>query len=187
MNRNTPADIRTYLTRYQEILDTMIRKMTEAPLTDSISHNFIVQMIPHHRAAIEMSRNVLHYTTNPELRRIASGIIIEQTKSIENMQKILSHCSSHTNTQRELCRYQTHMDAIMQTMFSRMKNARTTSNITCDFMWEMIPHHMGAVEMSTLTLKAPICPQLIPILTAINTSQKRGIAEMQALLKQIGC
>ena len=37
-----------YLCCFYEILDNMIEEMTNAKLTNSISHNFIVQMIPHH-------------------------------------------------------------------------------------------------------------------------------------------
>lgn len=77
-----------YLNKYQKILNEMIQKMTETELTNSISHNFIVQMIPHHKAAIEMSKNVLCYTENKKLQDIAKGIISEQTKSIENMLEI---------------------------------------------------------------------------------------------------
>lgn len=40
----------------------MIQGMTDDELDESISHNFIVQMIPHHKAAIEMSQNLLQYT-----------------------------------------------------------------------------------------------------------------------------
>ena len=39
-----------YLCCFYEILDNMIEEMTSAKLTNSISHNFIVQMIPHHQA-----------------------------------------------------------------------------------------------------------------------------------------
>ncbi|MGN0557027.1 MAG: DUF305 domain-containing protein, partial [Acutalibacteraceae bacterium] len=63
-----------YLCRFYEILDTMIEKMTCAELTDSLSHNFIVQMIPHHQAAIEMSENLLQYTTFVPLQKIAQNI-----------------------------------------------------------------------------------------------------------------
>ena len=64
MNRNQQFSDTTkrYLCRFYEILDKMIQGMTGAELTNSISHNFIVQMIPHHRAAIEMSKNLLLYT-----------------------------------------------------------------------------------------------------------------------------
>ena len=53
---------KSYLCCFYGILEEMIENMTGAALTDSLSHNFIVQMIPHHRAAIEMSHNLLQYT-----------------------------------------------------------------------------------------------------------------------------
>ncbi|WP_340004021.1 DUF305 domain-containing protein [Paenibacillus sp. FSL K6-0276] len=71
-----------YLNAYYTILKTMIRRMTSVPLSCSISDTFIQQMIPHHRAAIEMSRNILKYTTNLELQSIATNIISAQTKSM---------------------------------------------------------------------------------------------------------
>ena len=64
-----------YLTVYHCILDEMITGMTGAEDPDSISYDFITQMIPHHRAAIEMSHNILKYTTNIPLQDLAEGII----------------------------------------------------------------------------------------------------------------
>lgn len=178
---------REYLDTFQCILEKMIQEMTGADLTDSISRNFIVQMIPHHQAAIEMSQNILKYTTNLSLESIASGIITVQTQSIEQMRTIECVCSSVRNSEEELCRYQQQLDRIMRIMFCRMRTARATNSVDCDFMWEMIPHHEGAVEMSETTLQYEICPELKPILEAIITSQKRGISQMQNLLRRIGC
>ena len=76
---------KNYLSRFYDILECMKEGMTNAQLNDSISHNFIVQMIPHHEAAIQMSQNLLQYTTFIPLQNIALGIISEQTQSIENM------------------------------------------------------------------------------------------------------
>ena len=53
----------------------MIQQMNSAQLSNSISYNFIVQMIPHHKAAIEMSCNLLQYTTLVPLQEIALNII----------------------------------------------------------------------------------------------------------------
>ncbi len=182
---NNPTKI--YLEHYYCILDEMIRNMKSADLTESISHNFITQMIPHHRAAIKMSQNILKYTKNKPLESIASGIITEQTKSIENMRKIESSCENCRNSKQDLWLYQHSMNEIMQEMFSNMRNARAANQINCDFMWEMIPHHMGAIEMSETTLQYPICPELKPILNAIIISQQRGVIKMQHLLQYIGC
>lgn len=176
---------KTYLTKFYCILDHMIEGMTEAELNDSISHNFIVQMIPHHRAAIEMSENILQYTTNIPLQDIALNIISSQTKSIENMEKILCSCSEPENCEQDLCLYQRRMDQIMQTMFSRMETAVSTNLVNADFMCEMIPHHEGAIAMSKNTLQYHICPQLVPILHAIITSQEKGVQEMKRLLRCI--
>ena len=176
-----------YLNTFYCILDNMIQGMTEAELSDSISYNFMVQMIPHHMAAIKMSENILCYTTNISLQNIASQIITEQTKSIADMEQILCRCEAYTSSGENLCLYQRKMNQIMQTMFHNMEHAKFGNEVNCNFMWEMIPHHMGAVEMSKLTLQFAICPSLIPILDAIISSQERGIRNMRQLLCCIGC
>lgn len=178
---------KNYLSEFNCILDDMMREMTEAELNDSISHNFIVQMIPHHRAAIRMSENILKYTTDVSLQDIACGIVNAQTKSIEDMEGILNCCSARRDCEQDLRLYQRRTEQIMQIMFSNMGGARATNAINCDFMWEMIPHHMGAVEMSNNALQYDICPELKPILEAIITSQERGIVEMRNLLRCLGC
>lgn len=172
-----------YLCRYDGILDEMIDGMTGAELTDSVSHNFIVQMIPHHRAAIEMSENLLQYTTLVPLQRIAQGIVKEQAKSIEDMQRALPHCAQLVNSEQDLCLYDRQFQHITQTMFSRMRNACSDNSINANFMREMIPHHQGAIQMSKNALRYPICPELDPILSAIITSQEKGVRQMQHLLR----
>ena len=176
---------KSYLCCFYGILEEMIENMTGAALTDSLSHNFIVQMIPHHRAAIEMSHNLLQYTTCVPLQDIALNIIEEQTKSIGNMQNILQCCSKVQNSQQEICLYQNAFQQITQTMFSQMENACAANNINADFMREMIPHHQGAIQMSQNVLRFDICPELVPILQAIITSQREGVNKMERLLRCI--
>lgn len=96
MNNHTKLSRNTqiYMDNYYSILDTMIERMTSQRPTDSISNNFIVRMIPHHRAAIEMSNNLLNFSNYAPLRKIAENIIKEQTKSIRDMEKILRHCKT---------------------------------------------------------------------------------------------
>lgn len=176
---------KTYLSCFYEILGKMIHDMCGAELTDSISQNFIVQMIPHHRAAIEMSRSVLEYTSFAPLRQIASRIITEQTQSIRDMEAALCACSMQENT--ESCRqdYLRSFQEITRTMFARMGTACATNQIDATFMRQMIPHHEGAIRMSENALHYSICPELRPILQAIITSQKAGVREMKCLLHQI--
>lgn len=176
-----------YLSKFYCILDEMIQGMTEAELTDSISHNFIVQMIPHHMAAIEMSRNLLRYTTFIPLQNIALKIISEQTQSIENMREIQCSCSELINSCQDVKLYQRRVNNILQTMFSEMGSAPANNNINANFMREMIPHHQGAIKMSKNVLQYDICPDLKPILYAIIESQEKGVMQMQQLLRHIEC
>lgn len=178
---------KTYLGEFYRILNEMIRGMTSVELTDSISHNFIVQMIPHHQAAIEMSRNILNYTTNLQLQEIASNIIEEQTQSIEQMKSILCRCSEQMDSARDQCLYQRRTDQIMHIMFADMSCARAGNRVDCNFLREMIPHHRGAVQMSRNALRYELCAGLEPILEAIITSQERGICQMERLFRCIGC
>ena len=71
-NENYVSD---YLGLYYAIVNEMAVGMTDATISDSISHNFIVQMISHHEAAIQMSRNLLHYTKSEAMINFANNII----------------------------------------------------------------------------------------------------------------
>ena len=181
------CSIDTYLEEYRKILDKMVGGMTEAELNCSISHNFIVQMIPHHKAAIEMSENILKYTENKDLKNIAENIILEQTESIKNMQKIECSCSKLINTCQQIKLYQRNVDQILKVMFSEMNQAYSGKRLNCDFMREMIPHHEGAIKMSKNALRFRICPELKPILESIINSQEKGICEMKNLLTSLNC
>lgn len=183
MNTELSNVTKNYLCRFYQILDEMIEGMGSAPQTDSISHNFIVQMIPHHRAAIEMSRNLLQYTTCVPLQRIAERIVEEQTKSIADMQEALCACARLANTEQERCLYARRFGEITRTMFAEMGSACASNAINADFMREMIPHHRGAIRMSENALRFPICPALTPILRAIIVSQREGVREMERLLR----
>lgn len=176
-----------YLNTFNCILEQMINGMTNAELTNSISHNFIVQMVPHHRAAIEMSENILQYTTNLAIQGIAENIICEQTKSIAAMEEALPRCSNLRNSRGNVCRYQGQIEPVFNTMFCRMQSAKVTNDINCCFLWEMLPHHEGAVSFAEITLRYDICPQLQPILRSIITSQKRGIRQMERLAQTMCC
>lgn len=176
---------RRYLDTYSVILDTMICCMTEAKLTDSISGNFIKQMIPHHRAAIDMSLNILRYTTDIEIQNIALNIIAEQTKSIDDMTAIEVCCRAKTNTPIQLKPYMRTYNEITQKMFSEMKSAPQTNNINFNFICEMLPHHKGAVKMSENAMKYSICQELRPIISAIIRCQKECIVKMQTLSKRL--
>ncbi len=180
-------DSKTYLCCFYQILDEMIQGMTTAGLTQSISHNFIAQMIPHHRAAIRMSTNILRFTENSSLRRIAQRIIDQQTKGIGQMEEALAACTQLTNPQMDLRLYQRRMDLIYREMYAQMGSAPENNRLGSVFMREMIPHHQGAIQMADNALKYDVCTELVPILRSIVIQQRQGVAQMRTLLRHMDC
>lgn len=182
---NLSINSQDYIMSFFDILNTMIQGMYNASLSCSLSTNFINQMVPHHRGAIQMSYNLLNYTTNVPLQNIALNIISEQTKSIENLLQSHFCCIQYINTLDDLNQYTQSNEQIIHEMYARMNHAPQTNNIDINFINEMIPHHEGAIQMSQNLLQYNICPELIPILESIISSQQRGIQQMKSLLSQI--
>ena len=174
-----------YYARSREILGTMTLAMTTALETDSVSHNFIVQMIPHHQAAVEMAQNLLQYTTCVPLQELADRIIIEQTRGVETMQDALPDCGRPQNTETELARYAARYRRITETMFARMGAACESANLNAGFLLRMLPHHEGAVEMARNALRLPVCETLRPTLCGIIDTQSQELAEMRRLLRRL--
>lgn len=65
-------------------MDRMMADMHVRP-TGNVDRDFAAMMIPHHQGAIHMAVAELRYGTNPQLRRIAQEIIIEQQQEIAAM------------------------------------------------------------------------------------------------------
>lgn len=65
----------------------MDRMMTDmhVPPTGEPDRDFVAMMIPHHQGAIDMAVAQIQYGTDPQLKRIAQEIIIEQQQEIAAM------------------------------------------------------------------------------------------------------
>ena len=64
--------------------DTMHAGMN-IPFTGNADVDFVKGMIPHHQAAIDMAKVQLEYGKDPEIRKLAEGIIAAQTAEIAQM------------------------------------------------------------------------------------------------------
>ena len=67
----------------------MFDDMRNACYTNDINANFIREMIPHHRGAIQMSRNALQFPICQELKPIIQSIIVSQQNGIREMECLL--------------------------------------------------------------------------------------------------
>jgi hypothetical protein len=81
---------------FDRALRTIMVRMESAmcitPSADA-DRDFARAMIPHHQGAIEMARLELLHGRDERLRRLAQGIVIEQSQEIELMQSIVANGS----------------------------------------------------------------------------------------------
>lgn len=57
----------------------------DAKPSGNVDVDFVNMMEPHHQGAVDMAILELRYGTNPQLRRIAQEIIVEQRQEIDAM------------------------------------------------------------------------------------------------------
>ena len=79
-----PTGETPFLAENAKAMSRMMADMSVAP-TGDIDADFTAMMIPHHQGAIDMAVAYLRHGTNPQLRRLAQEIIVEQGQEIAAM------------------------------------------------------------------------------------------------------
>ena len=77
-----------YLKGYEAAYKKMMEKMEDAEPTGNINQDFLEEMIPHLEGAVAMAANLLKYTNNKDLQKIANQIIANQSMQIKQMKKL---------------------------------------------------------------------------------------------------
>lgn len=75
---------RAFLAENGTAMTRMMAGMSIKP-TGDVDRDFVDMMVPHHRGAIEMAVAVLRYGRNPQVRRLAQEIIVDQQQEIAAM------------------------------------------------------------------------------------------------------
>lgn len=189
MSRNEKLNCRAkeYMQNACCILKEMLCGMCESDMDDSISGNFIRLMIPYHRAAIELSENLLKYTDNEDLARLAQNIIAEQTNGIDCLRKALRCCKNVTNCCSDLCEYKCRISRIIKKMTREIDCAYIDNSIECNFIRQMLHIQQAGTEMAKTALCYCVCDELKPVLESIVNSSEKAMNEMKCIAECLDC
>lgn len=185
MNNQVLSNSFKYLRRFDEILKEMEQAMLSQQITDNITQDFIICMIPHHQAAIYMCENLLMYRSNYRLQRLARQIIEVQTKRINRMLLIQRTLVGYKSKKSDVDKYMKRYYSIVREMTMGMRRSLRSTNISLDFISEMIPHHMGAIKMCENVLQYDIDPRLRDLANEIIKEQSNNIVTLKNIRRSI--
>ena len=180
-------EAKRYLCCYYQILDGMIQGVSAARLTQSISHNYIVQLLPQHRAAVRLCRNLLEVSNDGSLRRLAQRAAAREAEAIEALEAELPNAGQLTSPQMDLRLFQRRSDLVFREMSARMGAVPEGNQVDVLFLRQMIPQRQGGIRAARTALRYEVTAGLAPLLRSAIDAQSREVGQMRALLNRRGC
>ena len=180
-------EAKRYLCCYYQILDGMIQGVSAARLTQSISHNYIVQLLPQHRAAVRLCRNLLEASNDGAVRRLAQRIAAREAETVELLEAELPDADQLTSPQMDLRLFQRRAELISREMYARMGSVPEGNQVDVMFLRQMIPHRQGGLRTARTALRYEVSAGLAPLLRSAIDAQSREVGQMRALRLRRGC
>ncbi|KGJ50726.1 hypothetical protein KD33_01690 [Clostridium sp. NCR] len=177
-------NIKNYLSEQKSEMNTMMEDMKNIKHTGDPAIDFLYGMIPHHKAAIEMSESLLKYGgEKAEIKKIAENIITNQSKEIEQMEDMIKRMELNpkVDEKKEQDYFKEYNNMLNKHKNNDMSNV---NNVDKAFVMEMIKHHEMAVSMSEIVLKYTDNKDVADLAQNIIESQKAEIKQMKEIIKK---
>lgn len=156
---------------------------TMAKETQPFDQMFIDMMVPHHEGAVEMAKLARDRGEHAEIKVMADGIIASQEAEIGKMRAWRTAWYGSASTpSMSMPMSQPGMPGMssMMNMSKDIEGLRTASPFDLAFLDAMVPHHQGAVEMSTPAADRADHAEIKELAAGIVRDQTREIAQMKA-------
>lgn len=179
----TANSLENYMNEQDNIMHTMFEEMHNFTLTGSSDMDFLLGMIPHHKAAIEMAQEYLEYGgESEEMKTLAKNIINAQQKEIELMNSLTENMDiSSADSEKEKLYIEEYNTAMQN---SHSHNMMEYDSIDKAFADGMTEHHQMAVDMSEVIVKYSENPQVKELANNIIETQKKEIEQMQNFMNR---
>jgi uncharacterized protein (DUF305 family) len=162
-----------------------------SPGDDSPEAGFTRDMMIHHTQAVQMANAVRDRTEDPEIRLLATDVILTQQAEIGQMRGWLEVWGLPANGPDPPMAWMGHpTTGLMPGMAKPQDLARlhqgSPQEADEQFLRLMIPHHQSAVVMAEAVLERSDRPEVQRLAQKTVTSQQAEIRGMQALLQRKG-
>ena len=184
--RKLSDNTKVYIDRYFTIVDKMGVAMREVAQTDSISEMYIWQNISLISGEVQMSENILSYTTNANIETLAKALIDDGKQAVDDLKEMLDYCTNCKNEDRDVNLYQRRFAVILENSVSNMNNINLTNNIELDYLNGLIAHHEGAIGMAKNLLNYEVCENIRAYAENLITTHELQLGQMRQLLRILG-
>lgn len=165
---------------YRKALEKMHCEMDIAYSGDA-DIDFASGMVPHHQGAVDMTRVLMAYGKDAQLKELGQRIITWQESEIGIMKRWLAvHGGQAAAVNKDA------VAAYKEAMAAMHKNMAIaySGDADVDFVRGMIPHHQGAIDMAWVLVKYGRDAELREIAHDVIRSQQQEIAFMNNWLKK---
>lgn len=144
---------------------------------------FAQGMIPHHQQAIDMSTSALARSSNTKVKALASGIISDQKKEINQMKYWLAAKKAPLKMGHDMGQGMGMDGMLSESQVAELKKLRGPKFDTA-FLKAMIEHHEGALTMLSM-LSGSKNSEARALSKEIRAAQSGEISLMQKLLMEV--
>lgn len=159
-NRNLNFMVMNYTNKISKTLNQTISEIDAATKTNSISHDFIKQIIPYQKFAIQVAEYTLNYTKHRQISSMAKNIYDKYPEIIKDMQEIKNISRKFKNRGDCISKYHKDFNQIAQHTFSELKKISYKQNINTYFLKLISIYFKSGNLLLQNLMKYRILPQL---------------------------
>ena len=159
-NRSTNFIVINYINSIDRILNQAHSEIDAVTETDSISYDFINQILPYQKAALRIAEQTLRYTKRQQVLSVARLVNSKYPEIMADLQKIKNLSGKFKNCYECTKKYHKGFRQITEQTFLNFKKINRNQNINSYFLSLMEEYHQSQNKMLESLLKYRICPQL---------------------------
>ncbi|MCI9080489.1 MAG: DUF305 domain-containing protein [Lachnospiraceae bacterium] len=180
------AEVTAYLEEQDTIISDMLGNM-RVKESGSAELDFLISMIPHYEASIDLSKNYLILGgKDKRLKELAKEIIGEHLEEIENMRELIKEIQKQdiTDSEKEK-KYLKVYNKIISSHKNISDETNASSNVEEAYIEGMVIHHQMASDMAETILKYSSHREICNIAEDIFETQKEETSKMEEIFNDM--